>query len=67
MRHIIRNELYEYLGENKFRNIRTGVEGIVDDEKARKIFLFNVEITQLFHDYPQCKELVKRLNLKIDK
>lgn len=58
--------MYEYLGENKFRNIRTGVEGIVPDEKAREIFKFNVEASMIFHEYPIVKELIRKLNMQID-
>jgi len=31
---------YEYLGDNKFRNIETGKEGLVDEDKASKVFVF---------------------------
>lgn len=67
VRHIKSSEAYEFLGGNKYRNVRTGKEGEVSEEKAREIFRFNIEASQIFHEYPLVKDLVKRLNLKIDK
>lgn len=70
MRPVVRNiqnsNLYFYEGENKFRNIATGKEGIVDDEAARKIFRFNVEATKMINEFPIIEEMIKMLNLKFD-
>jgi hypothetical protein len=65
-RNIQNNDAYEYLGENKFKNIRTGNEGVVSDEAARKVFRFNVEATQMINDFPIIEEMIKVLNLKFD-
>lgn len=65
VRNIQNNDLYEYLGENKFKNIRTGKEGVVDDETARKVFRINVEASQMLSEFPQIAEMITRLNLKI--
>lgn len=67
VRHIKSNVPYEYLGENKFRNLCTQQEGIVEDDKAREIFVINVEMTVLINEYPVLRELISRLKLKIDK
>ncbi len=61
------NDLYRYLGENKFRNVRTGKEGVVDEEKAKEIFNINLEATAILNEYPEIENLIKTLNLKIDK
>ena len=61
------NQLYRYLGDNKFRNIVTGKEGLVDDEKAREVFKINVECTWVISEYPLVEELIEVLKLKIDK
>lgn len=66
VRNIENNDLYRYLGENKFRNIRTGKEGVVEEEQARKVFKINLEATQILNEYPEIEEMVKRLNLKFD-
>ena len=67
---IVRNkntsDLYRYLGENTFRNIRTGVEGKVSDEAAQKTFAIHLEATELCEEYPLIEELVKAANLKYD-
>lgn len=57
---------YEYLGENKFRNLVTLKEGFVPDEKARENFVINVEASQIINDYPIIKNLIHLLNLKLD-
>lgn len=67
VRNIQNNDLYIYLGENKYRNMRTGNEGVIDEELARKVFKINVEATAIWTDYPIVEELIKSLNLKIDK
>lgn len=65
-RNIQNNDAYEYCGENKFKNVRTGKEGVVDDEMARKVFRFNVDATNLINDFPLVENLIKSLNLKFD-
>lgn len=67
VRNIQNGDLYFYLGENKFSNIRTGNDGIVDDESARKVFRINIEATEIINEYPVVCEMIKRLNLKFDK
>lgn len=65
VRNIQNNDLYEFLGGNRFRNLRTGREGDVDDELARKIFRINVEASRMLSDYPHIAEMISTLNLKI--
>lgn len=67
VRNIQNDDLYLYLGDNRFRNMRTGGEGVVPDEAAQKIFKINVEATALWTEYPILESLIKSLNLKIDK
>jgi len=57
--HIKTKAHYEYLGENKFRNIETGKEGEVDEDKAAKVFNFNPELSEMCHDYPDVLGLLK--------
>lgn len=64
VRNIQNDDLYIFLGGNKFRNMRTSNEGTVDDDTARKIFKVNVEMTQIFFEYPLVEEFIKRMNLK---
>lgn len=66
VRNIQNNDLYIYLGENKFRNMRTGKEGIIDDEMARKVFKINVEATAIWNENPMLEQLINSLNLKFD-
>ena len=67
VRNIQNGDLYFYLGENKFKNIRTEKEGVVDDETARKIFRINVEATEIINGYPLVGEIIKALNLRFFK
>lgn len=67
VRNIQSNDLYLYLGENKYRNIRTGKEGVVDEETARRVFKINIEATSIWIDNPIMEDLIRSLNLKFDK
>ena len=58
-------QLYEYKGGNKFQNIITGAEGILDDDTANKVFLFCPEASEFFKEYPLVKELVIKLDLTL--
>jgi hypothetical protein len=66
VRNIQNNDLYEYLGNNKFRNLRTLKEGNIDEETAQRIFNINMESTILISQYPMIKELINTLRLKIE-
>lgn len=67
-RPIVRNkttsDLYEYVGENVFRNLRTGQSGKVTDEAAQKTFVFNIEASNILNEYPLVFEMIEKLNLK---
>lgn len=67
VRHKQTNDLYYFIGGNKFRNIRSGVEGEVPDEVAQRSFAINLEATVLINEHPMICELIKVLNLKMDK
>lgn len=64
VRNIQNDDLYHYLGNNLFKNIRTQKEGIVDDEMARKIFRINMEATVLISKNPNIEKLINKLGLK---
>jgi hypothetical protein len=66
VRNLQNNFFYLYLGNNKFRNIGTGQEGEVDDEKAKDLFVINCEATIVFNEYPMVQELIQKCNLKFD-
>lgn len=66
VRNIQNDDLYRYLGNNKFRNIRTGVEGVIDNESAKRVFKINAEMTVLCNEYPIIEEMVKKIGLKFN-
>lgn len=66
VRNIQNNDLYRYLGENKFRNLRTGKEGTVTDEMAKEIFKINLDATAIINENPIVETMIKQLNLKAD-
>lgn len=66
VRNIQNNDAYEFLGGNKFKNLRTQKDGDVAEEKARDIFKFNIEATEMINEYPIIEEMIKTLNLKFD-
>lgn len=67
VRNIQNNDLYRYLGNNNFRNIRTGKEGTITDEQAKEVFKINLDATVICNEYAIVEELIKTLNLKIEK
>jgi hypothetical protein len=66
VRHQKTGECYEYLGDNFFQNIRTLEKGIVPTETAQNIFKIQPEMTILINDFPNIKNLVSTLNLKVE-
>lgn len=67
IRNIQTNDAYRYHGDNLYTNIRTGQQGEIDEETAKKIFKINLEATEIFNEYPIVEQMIKALNLKIDK
>lgn len=65
LRNISNNEAYEFLGGNGYRNLRTGKEGEVPEEKAKNVFKFNIEATELINEYPLIETMIKQLNLRL--
>lgn len=59
--------MYQYFGQNRYKNLRTGVEGVVSDEVAQRCFVINLEATQLLYEHPVLEDLIRTLNLKFDK
>lgn len=66
VRNIHNNDLYQYEGENKFTNLRTGVTGVVADEIASKVFRVNADATVLISQNPNIKKLISGLGLKFE-
>lgn len=67
VRNIQNNNLYRYLGDNKYRNIMTGVEGEIDEAVAARIFKINLELTDLCENFPNIEIMINKLKLKLDK
>lgn len=67
VRNIQNNNLYRYLGDNKYRNIMTGVEGEIDEAVAARIFKINLELTNLCENFPNIEIMINKLKLKLDK
>lgn len=66
VRNVQNNQLYMYLGENKYRNMVSGAEGEIEPEKANKIFKINLSATAVCNEFPLVQELIKKLNLTVD-
>lgn len=66
VRNINNDLLYFYLGNDEYENIITGIKGVVPEEKARKTFKFNIEITQMVFDNPSVTDLIRCLKMKLD-
>ena len=61
------NVLYVSYGNNKYQNLSTGVSGEIDKNISGRIFRFNPEATYFYNTSELFGEMVRRLNLKIDK
>jgi hypothetical protein len=66
-RNIQTNDLYAYQGGNSFKNLRTGVTGELEEEKAREFLKVNMEATTILNEYPIVQDLIQQLNLKMEK
>lgn len=64
LRNIQNSDLYRHLSENKYRNLRTGAEGEIDEETAQRILKINLDATGLMNKFPMIEQLVLRLKLK---
>lgn len=58
---------YLYLGNDRWRNLATGREGVVPEDKASQVFKINLEVTQLVNEYPEIENLIHVLGLRIEK
>jgi hypothetical protein len=67
LRHIKTNALYRHIAGNEYENIMTGQRGEVPEDVARKIFVINVDATGICNRYPLVEEIIKQLQLKIEK
>ena len=66
VRHKKTNDVYQYLGQNRFRNMRTWEEGQVSDEVAQRSFAINLDATELINEHPIIEDLIRVLKLKFD-
>ena len=66
VRNIQNNQIYGHIGDNKYINLVTGVEGEVPDDMAKKIFKINLQATKIVHDFPVIQTLISELGLTID-
>lgn len=66
VRNIQNNQLYMYLGENRYKNMISGIEGEIDPQVAQKIFKINLNATMICSEFPLVQELIKRLQLTVD-
>ncbi len=66
-RNIQNNDLYLYISDDQWRNLRTNAEGHIPSETAQKLLKLNVEATYFYNENNLFAELINKLNLKIDK
>lgn len=66
LRNIQNNQLYAHMGDNRYVNLITGIEGEVSEDMAKKVFKINLQATKMMHDFPSIQNLVSKLGLTID-
>lgn len=67
VRNIQNNCLYSFLGGNTFLNLQTGKKGEVDEEKAKEVFRFNIEATEMINEYPIIELMIREIGLRYEK
>ena len=60
-------DLYQYEGDNKYRNLRTGKTGEISEELAKKYLVVSLQATEIINSYPLVGELISRLGMGVDK
>lgn len=66
-RNIQNNDIYRYLGNDEYVNLRTGKQGKIKPDVAQKVLKINLEATELINENPIIEDLIRTLNLKFDK
>lgn len=66
LRNVQNNQLYAHMGDNRYVNLITGIEGEVPEDMAKKVFKINLQATKMMHDFPSIQTLVSKLGLTID-
>ncbi len=61
------NDLYKNIGGRRFKNIRTGGEGEVDEDKCNKVFVIDARATFFINEYPLIEVLINKIDLKLEK
>jgi hypothetical protein len=57
--------LYRYEGNNLFTNLSTKKQGTLDDEKAKEIFNFPLELNLITLKYPNVEQLLIKAKMNI--
>lgn len=66
VRNVQNNDLYLYLGNDMYRNLRTLKEGKIEPEIARKVFNISMDATVLISKYPLISKMINTLGLKCE-
>lgn len=66
-RNIDTGHIYEWEGENNFTNLSTGKSGVIPTELAAEKMVIPVYLNQLVNDNPQVYELIKKLQLVMER
>lgn len=67
VRNIQNNDLYRYLGNDEYKNLRTGNVGRIEPDMANRLLKINLDATALINENPIIEDLIKTLNLKFEK
>lgn len=53
------NDFYQYLGEDRWKNLRTGVEGHAPPESASKVFTIDLSASEIINKNPLVADLIR--------
>lgn len=59
-------DLYRHISGDTYKNLRTGVSGTVEPDKAKEIFRINVAASEFLNGNGEIESLIRVLGLRIE-
>ena len=67
LRNLQTNDLYRHIEGNKFKNLRTGLEGEIPEELTNKVLVIDYNSTMMINKYPIIETIIEKLGLKYER
>lgn len=60
-------DAYRHIEGNTFKNLRTGIDWEIDEDKAAEIFVIDYNASMMLNKYPIIEEMIFKLKLRLEK